>query len=113
MDNEIKITENSADSIRVFGLLILVTGIVFLTIAQLTDINVNYTENFDPKTLLELPKKIADKTNFTLLGGLFIIVGLLLSLVSNQVITEIKEQFKRPNQSEPIKKNPDYLDDWD
>lgn len=114
MDNEIKTTVGSAESVRVFGRLILVAGIVFITIAQLTDVSVNYTENFDPKSLLELPKKIADKTNFTLLGGLLIIVGLQLSLVSNQVITEIIEQFKRPIQSsEPIKNNPDYLDDWD
>ena len=73
----------------------------------------NNSENIDAKTLLELPKKIADKTNFTLLGGLLIIVGLQLSLVSNQVIKEIKDQFKRPVKTEPFKNNPDYVDDWD
>ena len=113
MDNEIKITDSSADSVRVVGRLILIAGIILLTIAQLTDISVNNSENIDAKTLLELPKKIADKTNFTLLGGLLIIIGLQLSLVSNQVITEIKEQFKRPIKTEPIKNNPDYVDDWD
>ncbi len=113
MDNEIKTTVGSADSVRVFGRLILVAGIVFIAIAQLTDISVNYTENFDPKTLLELPKKIADKTNFTLLGGLLIIVGLQLSLVSNQVITEIIEQFKRPIPKETEKEDSKDLDDWD
>ena len=96
MDNEIKTTAGSAESVRVFGRLILVAGIIFLTIAQLTDVSVNYTENIDAKTLLELPKKIADKTNFTLLGGLLIIVGLQLSLVSNQIVYDIKEQFKKP-----------------
>ena len=96
MDNEIKTTVGSADSVRVFGRLILAAGIVFIAIAQLTDISVNYTEDFDPKTLLELPKKIADKTNFTLLGGLLTIVGLQFSLVSNQIISDIKEQFKKP-----------------
>ena len=96
MDNEIKTTVGSAESVRVFGRLILVAGIVFLTIAQLTDVSVNYTENIDAKTLLELPKKIADKTNFTLLGGLLTIVGLQLSLVSKQIISDIKEQFKKP-----------------
>jgi hypothetical protein len=53
-------------------------------------------ENINIETLMELPKKIADKTNFTLLGGLLTIVGLQLSLVSNQIISDIKEQFKKP-----------------
>lgn len=113
MDNEIKLTEGSADSVRVFGRLILIAGIVFLTIAQLSDTSVNYTENIDAKTLLEIPKKIAEKTNFTLLGGLLIIVGLQLSLVSNQVITEIIEQFKRPIPKENSKEDSKDLDDWD
>jgi hypothetical protein len=38
---------------------------------------------------------------------------LQLSLVSNQVITEIIEQFKRPIPKETPKEDSKDLDDWD
>ncbi|KFF06569.1 hypothetical protein [Flavobacterium reichenbachii] len=96
MNNEIKTSDNIAGSIRLIGSLILIGGIVLLGISQIMEINVEpNSENMNAETLLELPKKIADKTNFTLLGGLLIIVGLQLSFISNQVIAEIKEQFKK------------------
>lgn len=96
MNTEIKTSDNIASSIRLIGSLILIVGIILLGISQLMEITVNSSENIDAKTLLELPKQIADKTNFTLLGGLLTIVGLQLSLVSNQIISDIKEQFKKP-----------------
>ncbi len=97
MNNEIKTSDNIAGSIRLIGSLILICGIVLLGISQIMEINIEpNSENMNVETLLELPKKIADKTNFTLLGGLLTIVGLQLSLVSNQIISDIKEQFKKP-----------------
>ena len=97
MSNETKNTNNVASSIRLIGSLILIGGIAILAFSQLMEISVNpNSENVNVETLMELPKKIADKTNFTLLGGLLIIVGLQLSLISNQVISDITEQFKKP-----------------
>lgn len=97
MSDEIKTSENVAGSIRLIGSLILIGGIILLGISQIMKINVEpNAENINVETLMELPKKIADKTNFTLLGGLLTIVGLQLSLVSNQIISDIKEQFKKP-----------------
>ncbi|CAN1543823.1 hypothetical protein MCEGE10_01875 [Flavobacteriaceae bacterium] len=97
MSDEIKTSENVAGSIRLIGSLILIGGIILLGISQIMEINVEpNAENINVETLMELPKKIADKTNFTLLGGLLTIVGLQLSLVSNQIVSDIKEQFKKP-----------------
>lgn len=97
MSDEIKTSENVAASIRLIGSLILIGGIILLGISQIMEIKVEPSaENINVETLMELPKKIADKTNFTLLGGLLTIVGLQLSLVSNQIISDIKEQFKKP-----------------
>ena len=97
MSNEIKTSENFANSIRLIGSLILIGGIALLAFSQLMEIKVEpNAENINVETLMELPKKIADKTNFTLLGGLLTIVGLQLSLVSNQIVSDIKEQFKKP-----------------
>ena len=97
MNSEIKTSDNIAGSIRLIGSLILIVGIVLLGISQIMEINIEpNSENMNVETLLELPKKIADKTNFTLLGGLLTIVGLQFSLVSNQIISDIKEQFKKP-----------------
>ena len=97
MNNEIKTSDNIAGSIRLIGSLILIGGIFLLGISQIMEINVEpNSENMNIETLLELPKKIADKTNFTLLGGLLTIVGLQFSLVSKQIISDIKEQFKKP-----------------
>ncbi|WP_291098173.1 MULTISPECIES: hypothetical protein [unclassified Flavobacterium] len=111
MSNEIKITDSSADSVRLVGRLVLIAGIILLIISQVMEVSIDDYENIDAKTLLEIPKKIADKTNFTLLGGLLTIVGLQLSLVSNQVITEIKEQFKNPRSTENIKEGLVYWED--
>ena len=97
MSNETKNTNNVASSIRLIGSLILIGGIAILAFSQLMEISVNpNSENVNIETLMEFPKKIADKTNFTLLGGLLIIVGLQLSLISNQIISDITEQFKKP-----------------
>ena len=98
MNVEIKKSDNIAGSIRLIGSLILIVGIILLGISQLMEISVTpNSENINVETLMELPKKIADKTNFTLLGGLLTIVGLQLSLISNQIILDITEQFKKPN----------------
>lgn len=94
MDNEIKTTAGSADTVRLVGRLTLIAGIILLIISQVIEVSIDDYQNINAETLLEIPKKIAYKTNFTLFGGLLTIVGLQLSLVSNQVITEIKEQFK-------------------
>jgi hypothetical protein len=96
MNNETKKSDVIAGSIRLVGNLLLIAGIIFLIKSQLMEISVNNPENIDAKTLIELPKQIADKTNFTLLGGLLIIVGLQLSLVSNKIVSDIKEQFEKP-----------------
>ena len=97
MNDEIKTSENVAGSIRLIGSLILIGGIILLGISKIMEINVEpNAENINVETLMELPKKIAGKTNFTILGGLLTIVGLQLSLVSNQIVSDIKEQFKKP-----------------
>lgn len=97
MSDELKTSENVAGSIRLIGSLILIGGIILLGISQIMEVKVEpNAENINIETLMELPKKIADKTNFTLLGGLLTIVGLQLSLVSKQIISDIKEQFKKP-----------------
>ncbi len=97
MSDELKTSENVAGSIRLIGSLILIGGIILLGISQIMEVKVEpNAENINIETLMELPKKIADKTNFTLLGGLLTIVGLQFSLVSNQIISDIKEQFKKP-----------------
>jgi hypothetical protein len=95
MSNEIKKSENVAGSIRLIGSLILIGGIILLGISQIMDIKVEpNAENINVESLMELPKQISEKTNFTLLGGFMIIVGLQLTLISNRVISEIKEQIK-------------------
>lgn len=97
MNNEIKTSENIAGSIRLIGSLILIVGIILLGISQIMEIKVEpNAENINIENLMDLPKKIADKTNFTLLGGLLVIVGLQLSLISNKIISDITEQFKKP-----------------
>jgi hypothetical protein len=97
MSNEIKTSENIAGSIRFIGSLIVIGGIFLLGISQIMETSIEpNAENINVETLMELPKKIADKTNFTLLGGLLTIIGLQLSLVSNQTISDINEQFKKP-----------------
>ena len=101
MSNEIKTSENIAGSIRFIGSLIVIGGIILLGFSQIMETNIEpNAENINVETLMELPKKIADKTNFTLLGGLLTIVGLQLSLVSNQIISDIKEQFKKPDSAD-------------
>lgn len=101
MSNLIKTSENIAGSIRFIGRLILIGGIILLGFSQIMETNIEpNAENINVKTLMELPKKIADKTNFTLLGGLLTIVGLQLSLVSNQIISDINEQFKNHDGSD-------------
>lgn len=87
--------------IRLIGNIILIAGIIVLLRSQLMEITVapDYA-NLDIDVAQHLPEKIpnieliANKTNYTLLGGLLIIVGLQLSLVSNKILLEIKEQWK-------------------
>lgn len=101
MSNEIKTSENIAGSIRFIGSLILIGGIILLGFSQIMETNIEpNAENINVETLMELPKKNADKTNFTLLGGLLTIIGLQLSLVSNQIISDINEQFKNHDGSD-------------
>lgn len=97
MNNEIKTNNDAAGYIRLIGNVTLIAGIVFLIKSQLMETTIeNNPENINVETLMELPKFIADKTNFTLLGGFLIIIGLQLSLVSNKIISDIIEQFKNP-----------------
>ncbi len=97
MNSEIKENNNTAGTIRLIGSFILIVGLIFLVFSQLMETAIeNKSENIDIETLIQLPKNIANKTNYTLLGGLFIVVGLQLSLVSNQIITDISKQFKKP-----------------
>ena len=101
MSNEIKTSENIAGSIRFIDSLIVIGGIILLGFSQIMETNIEpNAENINVETLMELPKKIADKTNFTLLGGLLTIIGLQLSLVSNQTISDINEQFKKPDSAD-------------
>ncbi|HSD08037.1 hypothetical protein [Flavobacterium sp.] len=103
MNNEIKTSDNTAGSLRLIGFLILIIGIILLFISQVMEITVepDYA-NIDVNVAQHLPEKvanielIANKTNFTLLGGFLMIFGMQLSLVSNKIISEIKEQFKKP-----------------
>lgn len=100
MINEIKPKDSNEGSIRLIGNLILIVGIVLLAISQIMVITVEPDYgNIDIDISQNLPEKvpniklIADKTNFTLLGGFLIIIGLQLSLVSNKVALEIKERW--------------------
>ena len=97
MNNKINTSDNIAGSVRLLGSLILIVGFILLGISQIMETTIEpNSENMNIETLLELPKNIAKKTNFTLFGGLLIIIGLQLSLVSNQIVSDIKEQFKKP-----------------
>ena len=82
MSNKSEKNINIASSVRLIGSLLLIGGIALLGFSQLMEINFEPdAENINVETLMELPEKIADKTNFTLLAGLLIIVGLQLSLI--------------------------------
>ena len=83
-----------AASIRLIGSLVLISGIILLAKALLTEISVT-AQNLNEETLLRLPKEIADKTNYTILGGFLIVVGIQLCLVNTKLVSEIKEQFSR------------------
>lgn len=103
MDKKEQTNNNSAGSVRLIGRIILMFGIVLIVISQVMETNVapDYA-NIDVEIAMNMPEKVPNidlisrKTNFTILGGVLIIVGLQLLLVSNQVISEIKEQFKKP-----------------
>ena len=94
MNNEIKQNNDVVSVIRLIGFIILVAGVIFFAKSQLMEISINSSEEINAENLLALPKQIAEKTNFTLLGGFMIIVGLQLTLISNRVISDIKEQIK-------------------
>ena len=97
MNTEIKSSSNTAGAIRLIGSLIIIVGLIFLAISQLMETTIeSKSENIDIETLIQLPKKIADKTNYSLLGGFLIIIGLQMAFVSNQIISDISEQFKKP-----------------
>ncbi|MFI0491379.1 hypothetical protein [Flavobacterium sp.] len=88
--------------IRLIGRIILIFGVVLLVISQVMETTVapDYA-NIDTEVAINLPEKvpnielIANKINLTLLGGFLIVIGLQLLLVSNNTISEIKEQFKK------------------
>lgn len=97
MNTEIKSSNNTAGAIRLIGSLIIIVGLIFLALSQLMETTIeSKSENIDIETLIQLPKKIADKTNYSLLGGFLIIIGLQMAFVSNQIISDISEQFKKP-----------------
>ncbi|MEC4050530.1 hypothetical protein OX284_013905 [Flavobacterium sp. SUN046] len=97
MNTEIKSSSNTAGAIRLIGSLIIIVGLIFLALSQLMETTIeSKSENIDIETLIQLPKKIADKTNYSLLGGFLIIIGLQMAFVSNQIISDISEQFKKP-----------------
>jgi hypothetical protein len=114
MDNEIKTSDNSGGSIRLIGNMILIAGIVVVLISQFmaTSVAPDYA-NIDIETAQYLPEKvvnfelIANKINFLILGGLLIIIGLKLSLISNKTISDIKQQSKsiEPVPTENIKED--------
>lgn len=84
------------------GNFILIAGVIILFRSQIMEIAVepDYA-NIDIDTSIQLPERvinlelISNKINYTLLGGLLIIVGMQLSLVSNKILLEIKEQWKQ------------------
>jgi len=78
--------------IRFIGFLVLVGGIALLVIAQLKEINID-PQNLNVETLVKLPKDIADKSNYTIIGGFLIVVGIQFCLVSTKLISEIKDQL--------------------
>lgn len=88
--------------IRLMGNFILIAGVIILFRSQIMEIAVepDYA-NIDIDTSIQLPERvinlelISNKINYTLLGGLLIIVGMQLSLVSNKILLEIKEQWKQ------------------
>ena len=102
MDNEIKPSENTGGSIRLIGRLILILGIILLVISQFmeitvepdySNINIDASQNF-PEKVVNLGL-IANKINLLILGGLLILIGLKLSLVTNKTILGIKKQSKK------------------
>lgn len=91
------------NGIRLIGNVILIVGIIVLLRSQFMeitvspdyaniDIDVALSQNY-PEEILNIGL-IHNKTNYTLLGGLLIIIGLQLSLVSNKILLEIKDQWK-------------------
>ena len=103
MDNEIKTSINSASSIRIFGNIIVVIGVVILFFSQFmeTSIAPDYA-NLDIETIQNLPEKVlnfdlvAQKLNYLILGGMLIVIGLKLSLISDKKFSEIKQTNKSP-----------------
>lgn len=99
MDNEIKTSGNSTSSIRIFGNVIVAIGVVILLFSQFMETTVapDYA-NLDIESIKNLPEKvvnfdlIAQKLNFLILGGILILIGLKLSLISNETIETQKEQ---------------------
>jgi hypothetical protein len=112
MDNGIKTSSHSASSIRIFGNIIVAIGVIILLYSQFMETSVapDYA-NIDIETARNLPERIVNfeliayKLNYLILGGMLIAIGLKLSLISNQTISEIKEESIRtkPINEENIK----------
>ena len=103
MNNEIKKTDEIASTIRLIGSIILIGGIILVGISQLMETtSPNYFPNENDNALQILTDNLnniklnAEKTKITILGGFLVVIGLQISLVSNQVVKEIIEQFKKP-----------------
>ena len=106
MDNEIKTNSHSASSIRIFGNIIVIFGVITLFFSQSMETSVapDYAI-LGIEAIKNLPEKIvnfdliAQKLNYLILGGILIIIGLKLSLISNKTISEIKQKnnFKKSN----------------
>jgi hypothetical protein len=101
MNNEIKTSSHSASSIRIFGNIIVVIGVVILLFSQFMETSVppDYA-NLDIEIIKNLPEKVlnfdlvAQKLNYLILGGMLIVIGLKLSLISDKKFSEIKQTNK-------------------
>lgn len=112
MNNEIN--NNSAKGIRLVGNIIVVIGIIFLLVSQIMEITAkpDYA-NMDTELIASSPEKVINfslmfyKINYLMLGGLLILIGIKLSLVSNKTISNLKKETnkKSQNKKELIKQN--------
>jgi hypothetical protein len=93
MTNNHKTNIKMNKSLQVTGLIILMAGLALLLHAQLnmeTSIMSDYGTP-DTDGISSLPQRIsnigliADKLNYTVLGGILLIVGLQLTLVPNEI----------------------------
>ena len=111
MNNEIN-NNNSAKGIRLVGNILVAIGIIFILVSQFMEITVepDYA-NLDVEAIKSSPEKvinfglIAYKINYLILGGMLVLIGLKLSLISNKTISNLKSQPNKKHQNQKEQTN--------